>query len=147
MRRLFVTFSAALVLYGCAGTMTGMVRESGKMVTIAYEQGMEHDNLSVTMPDGEQFKGKVVMVGRTTGISSGFANMSAYSSTGAYASGSGSSFSIVNTYTGNVQGVLFGNRGHSMRCSFQYADTGGLTNAGGVGVCETSDGRVVDVQW
>jgi hypothetical protein len=127
--------------------MTGMVRESGDMVTIAYEQGMEHDALSVTMPDGEHFQGKVVMVGRTTGISSGFANLSAHSSTGAHASGSGYAFGVANTDTGNMQAILFGNRGHSMRCSFQYANTSGLTNAGGIGVCETSAGKVIDVQW
>jgi hypothetical protein len=96
---------------------------------------------------GSIFQGKVMMVGRTTGVSSGFANLSAHSSTGAHASGSGYAFGVAKTYTGNMQGTLFGDRGHSMRCSFQYADTSGLTNAGGIGVCETSSGEVIDVQW
>jgi hypothetical protein len=61
--------------------------------------------------------------------------------------GQGSAFSVVSTYTGNVAAVLFGDRGHTMRCSFLYADTSGLASIGGVGLCETSDGRMMDVQW
>lgn len=57
--------------------------------------------------------------------------------------GQGSAFSVVSTYTGNVAAVLFEDRGHTMRCSFQYADTSGLTSMGGVGLCETSDGRTM----
>ena len=112
-----------------SGTMSGMTRESGERINILYTQGLSHDDLEVTLVDGENFKGKVVMTGNSTSVISG------------------SSFNVVNTYTGSVQGVLFGNRGNTMRCSLQYADSGGFTSAGGVGVCETSDGIVIDVQW
>jgi len=67
--------------------------------------------------------------------------------------GQESAFSVVSTFTGNVAAVLFGDRGHTMRGSFQYADTSGLTfqyadtsgltSIGGVGLCETSDGRTM----
>jgi len=113
-----------VLLVGCAGTMNGMVRSSG-----------------------ETFKGKVVMVGRSSGIGYGFGTASATTSSGGTAYGTGSAFTVVKTYTGNMQGVLFGDRGHTMRCSFQYAASSGSTTSGGVGVCETSDGRVIDVQW
>lgn len=143
MRLLIVLICVALS--ACAGTMNGMVRSSGQPLSIAYTQGMQHDNLEVTMPDGETFTGKAVMVGRSTSMGTGFGT--ATSSSGGYATASGTSFSVVESYTGSMQAVLFGNKGHTMRCKFQYADSSGFTTAGGVGLCETSNGRVIDVQW
>lgn len=136
-----------LTLSACAGTMNGMIRGSGEPISIAYTQGMQHDNLQVTMPDGETFTGKAVMVGHSTSMGTGFGTATANSSSGAYATASVTSFGVVESYTGSMQAVLFGNKGHTMRCKFQYADSSGFTTAGGVGLCETSDGRVVDVQW
>jgi hypothetical protein len=127
--------------------MNGMIRGSGEPISIDYTQGMQHDNLQVTMPDGETFTGKAVMVGHSTSMGTGFGTTTATSSSGAYATASGTSFGVVESYTGSMQAVLFGNKGHTMRCKFQYADSSGFTTAGGVGLCETSDGRVVDVQW
>ncbi len=92
--------------------MQGMIRGSGERVTMAYEQAMQHDNLNVTLPDGETFRGKVVRESR-----------------------------------GNMRGTLFGDRGRTMACRFHYADSSGFTSAGGVGLCETSDGKQIDVQW
>ena len=131
MYKKFILIFILASLVGCAGTMNGMIRSSGDRISIKYEQGISHDSLEVTLPDGEIFKGKVVMVGSST----------------SFVHGNNSSFAVVETYTGNVVGVLFGDRGHTMRCKFQYADSGGLTSAGGIGLCETSDNRVIDVQW
>ena len=103
--------------------------------------------MQVTLADGETYKGKVVMAGRSSGVGYGFSSATAKDSQGRTANGTGAAFNVVETPTGNMQCVLFGDRGHTMRCSFQYADTRGDTSAGGVGVCETSDGRVIDVQW
>lgn len=134
-------------LSGCTGTMNGMLRGSGEPISIAYTQAMQHDDLQVTMPDGETFTGKAVMAGHSTSMGTGFGTVNATSSNGTYATASGSSFGVVQNYTGSMQAVLFGNRGHTMRCKFQYADSSGFTTSGGVGLCEISDGRVVDVQW
>jgi len=134
MKKLVVTACLFLSAYA-GGTMSGLVRGSGDMISIAYKQDMQHDNLQVTMPDGETFTGKAVNVGHSTGIGTGFDS-------------DGDSSSIVmNQYTGSVQAVLFGDKGSSMRCKFQYADSSGYTPAGGIGICKTSDGRIVDVQW
>lgn len=92
--------------------MHGMIRGSGERVTMSYKQAMNHDNVIVTLPDGETFEGKVVRETR-----------------------------------GNMRGTLFGNRGHTMTCKLHYADSSGNTGGGGVGLCETSDGRQMDVQW
>lgn len=144
MTKQVVTAALALLVAGCAGTMQGMMRGSGEKVTIAYQQGMEHDNLEVILPDGERFTGKAVMAGRGTAFGWGFGT--AYAS-GIVGSASASTFSVVETYTGNMRAVLFGDRSRTMRCSLQYADSTGFTTAGGVGVCETSDGQIIDVLW
>ena len=83
------------------------------------------------------FTGKVVM----TGSSTGFIYPSGYNASGV------AGLSVVEMYTGSATGVLFGDKGKTMRCKLQYADSSGFTPTGGVGLCETSDGRVVDVQW
>ena len=125
--------------------MQGMIRGSGERIKMSYEQAMQHDNLQVTLPDGETFKGKVVMEGASTGLGYGFGTANANSSSGGVATGT--AFGVVQTYTGSMRGVLFGDKGRTMVCKFQYADSSGFTSAGGVGLCETSDGRVMDVQW
>lgn len=147
MYRRIAILATILFLSGCAGTMSGMVRGTGDRITINYQQGMQHDDLQIVMPDGEIFEGKVVMVGSSIGIGLGLGNTSAISSTGAIAYGTGSTFSVFESYTGNVQGVLFGDRKNTMRCKLQYADSTGFTTVGGVGLCEISDGRIIDVQW
>ena len=124
----------AIMLHGCAGTMNGMVRNSGERVAISYQQGIAHDYLVVVMPDGENFTGKAVMVGRSSSIGWG-------------STGTTSAFGVVQTYTGNMWAVLFGDRNNTMQCKLQYSDSSGMTSAGGIGLCETSDGRLIDVLW
>lgn len=156
---IIAAMSCSLFLTGCmTGTMQAMVRDSGERIPMTYKQGMSHDDLVVTMPGGEVFEGKAVEVGSSSafvntfgrGTSSGTATMfgSMGSQFGTYTGAANTSaFSVVSSHTGNFAAVLFGDKGHTMRCQLQYADDSGLTNLGGVGVCETSDGRVVDVQW
>ena len=147
MKRIVCILLVCPLLASCGGAMQGMIRGSGERVTMSYEQAMQHDNLQVTLPDGETFKGKIVMEGASTGVGYGFGTASATSSSVGVATGTGTAFGIVGTYTGSMRGVLFGDNGHTMVCKFQYADSSGFTSAGGVGLCETSDGRVIDVQW
>jgi hypothetical protein len=146
MRHLVLLFVAVLVT-GCAGTMQGMVRGTGQIVQINYDQALAHDNLKVVLPDGETFIGKAVQVGNSLSIGSAFGSGTAITSRGQVVSGMASGFGVVSTFSGNVQAVMFGNRGRSMQCRLKYADSSGFTSAGGVGVCETSDGKVIDVMW
>ena len=114
-----------------------MIRGSGERISMSYQQGARHDDLQVTLPDGETFKGKVVTGGASSGLGYGLG----------IATAPATAFGVVATYTGGMRGVLFGDKGHTMICNFQYADASGYTEAGGVGLCETSDGKVIDVQW
>ncbi len=127
--------------------MNGMVRGSGQIIQVQYEQGAQHDSLTLQMPDGEIFKGKAVPIGRSVTNSSSFSSATAYSSRGTMASGFGSGFGTSTTATGQFSAILFGNRGNSIKCQLQYSDPKGLTTAGGVGYCETSNGKSIDLQW
>lgn len=136
-----------LLLCGCSGVMTGMIRGEKAPVQIHYKQGFASDQLTVVMPDGETYSGKAVMVGKSHSTNIGYASIQAKPQRGRPITVSGNTFETQTTYTGNVRAVLIGNRGGSMRCDLTYVDTGGETSAGGVGVCETADGQSIDVQW
>lgn len=128
----YLILVSCLSLSACAspGTMNGMIRGSGKQISIGYTQSFQHDNLQVMMPDGEFFTGKAVKANSSTSTVM-----------------VGGNFGVVQNNTGNMQAVLFGNKGRTMNCKFHYADSSGYTTSGGVGVCETSSGKIIDVQW
>lgn len=142
-----VSLLVALSLVGCSGTMNGMIRGSSQLVQVQYEQGALTDSLTLQMPDGEIFKGKAVPVGRNVTNTNSFGSATAYSSRGGVASGFGTGFGTSTSSSGQFHALLFGNKGNSMKCQLQYADAKGLTTAGGVGFCEASNGKVIDLQW
>lgn len=128
-------------LAACSGTMQGVMRSSGQPVQFSYEQGMDSDTLTAVI-DGENFRGKSVMRGATTSIGTGFGTASAGGTTAF-----GTTTLIGSTSTGDFVAVLLGSRGASLSCQLQYADSSGFTTSGGVGVCQHSDGRVIDIVW
>lgn len=130
MLKSFIAASAlALALSACSGSMQGMVRGTGEPVAFSYEQGMSSDSLTATI-DQEVFVGKSVMRGSSTAIGN-----------------VGLSTLVASSYTGDFVAKLLGNRGSTLSCELQYADSSGLTTAGGVGVCQHSDGRLIDIIW
>lgn len=113
--------------------MQGVVRGKGTPVQFQYEQGMQTDTYT-TVIDGETFIGKAVFADARTGIG--------------YGIGGGATATFIGTsYSGNLVATLLGNRGSTMRCNMNYADSSGYTPSGGVGVCQHSDGRIIDVLW
>ncbi|MDZ4120747.1 MAG: hypothetical protein U1C69_15930 [Phaeovulum sp.] len=102
---------------------------------------MDSDTLTANI-DGEAFLGKAVMRGATTTVGTGFVTAFA-----AGASGFGTATLFGASYTGDFVAVLLGTRGSSLNCQLQYADSSGFTTSGGVGVCQHSDGRVIDIVW
>jgi hypothetical protein len=122
-----------VMLPACGGTMQGVIRGAGTPVAIAYEQGMVRDYYTTTI-DGEAFSGQAVADGASSNFGTVFAN--------------GNMGTVVMSSTsGDFVAVMIGNRGSSIRCQMNYADSSGLTNMGGVGVCQHSDGRIIDVMW
>jgi hypothetical protein len=129
------------LLSACGGTMQGAVRGSGQPVQFSYEQGMSSDTLTAVI-DGETFNGKAVMRGASTTIGTGFGTATAGGTTAF-----GTTTIVGSSYTGDFVAVLLGSKGSSLSCQLQYADSSGFTTAGGVGVCQHSDGRVIDIVW
>jgi len=128
--KLFLIFSSMFaVLSGCSGNMQGVVRGTGQPVVFAYEQGMSSDSLTAVV-DQEAFAGKAVMRGASTTVGN-----------------FGMTTLVASTYTGDFVATLIGSRGSTLSCQLQYADSSGFTTAGGVGVCQHSDGRIIDIVW
>lgn len=143
MRMKSILLGAVLVatLSACGGNMQGVVRGTGQPVTFAYEQGMSSDSLTAEI-DGEAFAGKAVMRGASTTVGTAFGTATAGTTTAF-----GTSTLIGSSYTGDFVATLIGNRGSTLSCQLQYADSSGFTTAGGVGICQHSDGRVIDIVW
>ena len=129
VKRIFPGLVLLVALSGCAGNMQGVVRGTGQPITLAYEQGMSSDTLTTEI-DGEAFTGKAVMRGASTTVGTAL----------------GLTF-VGNSYTGDMVATLLGLQGSTLSCQLQYADSSGYTPAGGVGVCQHSDGRVIDIVW
>lgn len=125
-------------LAACSGNMQGVVRGTGQPVVFSYEEGMSSDSLTAVI-GGEEFAGKAVMRGASTTVGTVFGS--------AIGGAFGTSTLIGSSYTGDFVATLIGNRGSTLSCQLQYADSSGLTSAGGVGVCQHSDGRVIDIVW
>lgn len=125
--------ACSLALFGCGGTMQGVIRGEGTPVQFQYEQGFDRDYYTAVV-DGEQFSGQAV----NAGASSGYGTVSAGGEVGNV---------FVSTTTGQFIAVLLGDEGSTMRCQMNYADSSGFTSFGGVGICQHSDGRVIDVTW
>lgn len=129
----FYLMPALFVVAGCAGEMTGQIRGTGERVVFAYEQGLDSDTYRATI-GSENFAGKAVMDGSTSGVGTAF--------------GAGFDATIFGaTTTNKFVAVLLGDKGSSLNCQMRYADSSGFTTSGGVGICQHSDGRVIDVVW
>ena len=114
-----------IAVMACAGTMKGIDRYSGKRVYFSYEdEKFGSGEIQMTMPDGERFVGGIVDEA-TVDSSKGYPN--------------------VNEFPGNIEVFLQGDRGGKMRCKFRLSDTVVGFHGGGYGLCETEDGRIIDV--
>lgn len=129
---ILIPVSTAL-LAGCGGTMTGVVRGEGTRVQFDYEQGLDRD-FYTTVIDGERFSGQAIDAGATSGFGTVFV-------------GDELGNVFVSQSSGNIVALLLGDRGSSLRCQMNYADSTGFAPLGGIGVCDHSDGRVIDVTW
>ena len=135
----FILLLFIVLLAACSGTMKGMVQQGGESVNFQFEEtGIGHGKLTATLSDGETFKGRFAEES-----SSGFV-------TGFDTSGTivrKEAFEAVESYSGNIEAILFGNKGHTMRCKFRADNSLMGLPSGGEGRCQVSDGRVIDVQF
>jgi len=138
----FILLLSIGLLAACSGTMKGMVQQGGESVNFQFEDGgLGSGKLRTTLSDGETFKGKFAEES-----SSGFVTGFDTEGTGATIV-HGETFETVESYSGNIDAILFGNKGHTMKCRFRAANSLIGLSSGGEGRCQVSDGRVIDVQF
>ena len=114
-----------ITVMACAGTMKGIDRYSGKRVYFSYEdEKFGSGEIQMTMPDGERFVGGIVDETMDDLIKK---------------------YPNVYEFPGNTEAFLQGDRGGKMRCKFRLSDTVVGFHSGGYGLCETEDGRVIDM--
>jgi hypothetical protein len=121
------------VITACSGSLRGVVRNSASRVALNYSDSqIGTANLQAVMPEGERFEGRVERGTERTQSHSG-------------ATASMDRFEAVETFEGNAEAVLSGDRGNMMQCRFALADIILGFRSGGFGICQLSDGRIMDV--
>jgi hypothetical protein len=114
----------------CSGTMKGIDRYSGKRIFFTYtDEKFGSAEIQVTLPDGERFVGRIVAESETSDTTAP----------------SGKSYPTVDEFSGNTEAFLQGDRGNNMKCKFRLSDKVLGFKSGGFGLCETFDGRVIDI--
>ena len=128
---LFIVLTTMFILsIACSGAMRGIDRYSGKRIQLTYEdEKFGSAGLQIQMPDGELFIGKLI-------------EEPAETPAGAPAD---IEFPAVDELRGNTEAFLFGDRGNYMKCRFRLSDTVMGFKGGGFGLCQTSNGRVIDI--
>jgi len=122
---------------GCSGQMDAVIRRDAKRVEIVYtDSRLATAELIAVLPNGERFQGKSRRFDRTQEL------MEAGSSDTADESGK---YDALQTFSGNAKATLTGNRGSTIECRFHITDIIIGYSSGGMGICQVSDGRVLDV--
>ncbi len=123
------------VQQGCAGSLKGVVRRDAKRIELTYtDSRLGKGSLQTVLPNGERFEGKIVKIG------------SADPQSDTAASGSQSTdFEDVQLFDANAEATLTGNKGSIMKCRFNLADSIMGLSSGGYGICQVTDGRVIDI--
>jgi hypothetical protein len=140
MKNLNASFVLSLIValtVGCSGQINGVIRRDAKRIEITYtDSRLTAAELAAVLPDGEQFRGKSESLDRTREA------METASTAGGLQSGG---FEAVQSFPGNSKATLSGNRGNVIKCRFKITDVIIGFSSGGTGICQVSDGRVIDV--
>jgi hypothetical protein len=117
----------------CSGSLRGVIRNDANRVSFDYSSSqIGNGNLQVMLPEGERFEGRT---GRGINLTRAKAG----------ATTSMDRFEAVETFQGNAEAILSGDRGNIMQCRFLLTDVILGFKSGGFGICQLSDGRVIDV--
>ena len=135
LRRIFAVAALLMVMaMGCSGTMNGVIRRDAQRVEIHYtDTRVAVAELLIVMPDGERFRGKTERFDRIKDVMEIDAD-----DTSAH-------FQDLQTFAGNAKATLAGSKGNMMQCRFKVADYIIGLNSGGFGLCQMTDGRLMDV--
>jgi hypothetical protein len=123
------------VQLGCAGSMKGVVRRDAKRIEVTYtDSRLGQARLQTVLPGGERFEGKIVRTG-----------WAGAQSDSAVSGDESTDFEDVQMFEGNAEATLSGNKGNIMKCRFNLADSIIGLSSGGFGLCQVTDGRVIDI--
>jgi hypothetical protein len=140
MKSLKIFVFAALLMAataGCTGKLNGVIKRDAQRVDILYtDSRLANAELVAIMPDGERFSGKSERLGKNEAMAEAFGTDDAEDST---------HFKEVLAFSGNAQATLSGNRGNVIKCRFRITDILMGFSSGGVGLCQISDGRTIEV--
>jgi len=126
-----------IVMMGCSGQLEWIIRRDAKRIQIIYtDSRLSVAELTAVLPDGEQFHGRAEKFDRDKEMME--MNLAAKDD------GSGR-FEALQGFHGNSMATLAGNRGNLIKCRFKIADVIMGFPSGGAGICQHSDGRVIDV--
>ena len=128
-------FALILVtIMGCTGKMDGVIRRDARRIDIMYtDSRVAVAELITVLPDGERFRGKPKRFDRTSAMMETDSTDLAVH------------FEDLQTFAGNVEATLNGNRGDVIKCRFKLTDIIIGFSSGGFGICQISDGRIIDV--
>ena len=136
MRQKWLYAIAAVTLIGvaaCSGSLRGVMRKDASRVSFNYSNSqIGNADLQVILPGGERFEGPAERGINQTRPKAG-------------TSASMDRFEAVEEFQGNAEAVLSGDRGNIMQCRFLLTDVILGFKSGGFGICQLSDGRVIDV--
>jgi len=125
------------VTLGCSGQMDGVIRRDAARMEITYtDSRLASAELIAVLPSGEHFLGKSERLDRVKDVMATSPNE---------ADDMAFHFEALQTFSGNVKATLSGNRGNIIRCRFKLTDVILGFSSGGTGICQVSDGRVIDV--
>ena len=123
------------VQLGCAGSMKGVVRRDAKRIELTYtDSRLGKAILQTVLPGGERFEGKIVRFGSPDEPSDT-----------AESGQESTAFDEIQLSDANAKATLTGSKGSIMKCRFKLADSIIGLSSGGFGICQISDGRVIDI--
>jgi len=123
------------VQLGCSGSMKGVVRRDAQRVELTYtDSRLGTGILQTVLPSGERFEGKILRIGSPD-----------VQSDTAVSGSESTAFNDVQLFDGNAKATLSGNKGNIMKCRFKLADSLIGLSSGGFGICQVTDGRVIDI--
>jgi len=140
MKKKWIFGLTAIILattIGCSGTMDGVIRQDAERFKITYtDSRVASAELITVMPGGEQFRGKSERLDPQKEVMAARA---------ADANANPANFPALLTFPGNAKASLSGSMGSKMACRFKLTDVIIGYSSGGFGLCQMSDGRVIDV--
>ena len=140
MKKPVVFIGAVMILtvaVGCTGQMDAIIRRDAKRIEITYtDSRVAVAELLAVLPNGERFRGKSEWFDKTQEMME--ADSTDTDEVAIH-------FEAIQTFSGNVKATLSGNRGGTIECRFKLTDVIIGFSGGGIGLCQISDGRVMDV--